>query len=134
MSDLGTPTVRLILARLELQVEQQQVAKEQRLVRRSEIADERKNVEIDIVTLNAKGTEAGALWDKTPDKAATAAMRLAVQKHEMAVLVQGRRIRLLELDEEDAQVDDDIAAHDAHIAKIGAEVSQQRALQKNTEK
>lgn len=134
MSDLGTPKGRLIIARLELQIEQQRVAKEQREVRRSEIADERHNVEVDIVTLNAKGAEAGALWEKVPDKATTAAKRLAVQKHEMAVLVQGRQIRLLELDEEDTQVDDDIVASDAHIAKVEAEISQQRALLKNTEK
>jgi hypothetical protein len=134
MSDLGTPKTRLILARLELQIEQQRVAKEQRAVRRSEIADERHNVEVDIVSLAAKGAEAGALWGKIADKATTAAMRIAVQQHEMAVLVQGRQIRLLELDEEDSQVDDDIAASDAHIAKIEAEVSQQRALLKNTEK
>jgi hypothetical protein len=134
VTDLGTPKGRLILARLELQIEQQRLVKEQRDLRRSEIADERRNVEADIANLRGRGVEAAAQYEKVKDKTTTEAKRLAVQQHEMAVLVQGRQIRLLELDEEDAQVDDDVAASDAHIAKLEAEVGQQRTLLKNVEK
>jgi len=133
MSDLGTPKHRLILARLELQIETQRLVKDQRDLRRSEIADERKNVETDITNLRSRGNAAAGVYGKVTDKTTTEAKRVAVQQHELAVLVQGRQIRLLELDEEDAQVDEDIAASDAHIAKLEAEVSQQRALLK-TEK
>ena len=133
MADLHTPKSRLVLAKLELQIEQQRLVKEQRDLRRSEIADERQHVEADITTQQERIAATAALYDETPDKATTGAKRLAVQKHEMAILVQRRQVRLLELDEEGAQVDDDVVASDAHIAKLEAEVGQQNDLMKNTE-
>jgi hypothetical protein len=133
MADLHTPKSRLVLAKLELQIEQQRLVKEQRDLRRSEIADERQHVDADITTQQERMATAAAAYDEIPDKATTGAKRLAVQRHEMAILVQRRQVRLLELDEEGAQVDDDVVASDAHIAKLEAEVGQQNDLMKNTE-
>jgi hypothetical protein len=133
MADLHTPKSRLVIAKLELQIEQQRLVKEQRDLRRSEIADERQHVEADITTQQERMAATAALYDETPDKATTGAKTSSstcAPSSSSSRSLTCRRCTKMAIS---CFCTASLVASDAHIAKLEAEVGQQNDLMKNTE-
>lgn len=132
MSDInGTPHARILVAKGELAMNEQRVVIEQKELRLLELDEEQRNIEVDITRVKALQSEQIELAAKLP-KDSIEARRHTIKAHEIALLEQGKNIRLLELDGERDQIAIDMAAATAHIAKTEAEVSQQRARLKET--
>jgi hypothetical protein len=128
VSDLGLPKAKIILARLDLQIDEQRLVLEQKDIRLSEIDDEQTNVDADIARVEALQAD---VLSGAPKGSSLDAKRAALKAHEYALAVKGKRIRLLELDEEREQIATDKTASLAHITKLEAEVQQQQARLKD---
>lgn len=127
MSDIGgAPPPTLILAKLDLQIDQQRLALEQKDLRLLELAEEEGRVKADIERVEALRVAAEAERVTITDAGSIDARRLGVKAHELVLQVKTKKIRLLELDGERESIASDKAAATEHITKLGAEVAQQQ--------
>lgn len=132
MSDIrGTPGARILLAKLDLQIDEQHLVLEQKELRLLELDEEQARVQSDIEDFEARGKAATADGAKA-ESGSVVARKAGIKAHELALLVKGKRIRLLELDEERQQIAGDKDAAAAHITKLEAEVGQQKTRLKET--
>lgn len=126
MSDIhGAPSARLLLARLDLQLDEQRLVLRKKDLRLRELDDEEVRVRADIEILQSRVAETTAERDTITDADATEALRLGITAEQLALQVKGKKIRLLELDEEREQIAIDKEASAAHITKLEAETAQQ---------
>lgn len=127
MADIrGTPAPKVLLARLDQRIDEQNLVLEQKELRLMELDEEQAHVQSDIEDFESRRKAAEAEGAAAP-KGSLAAKRAQVKAHEIALLVKGKNIRLLELDEERQQIAGDQAAAKAHIKALEAEVGQQQA-------
>jgi hypothetical protein len=133
VSDIGgAPSARLLLARLDMQIGEQHLVLQRKELRLRELDEEEARVRVDIEEFMVRKAETEAERATITEKGTTEAMRLDVKARELALLVKGKEIRLLELDDEREQIATDKVAAEAHIAKLGAEVAQQTARLKES--
>lgn len=127
MSDIGgTPPATLMLAKLDLEIDQQKLVIEQKDLRLLELAEEQGRVEVDMARVEDLRLAAEAERVTITDAGSIEARRLVVKAHEHSLQVKTKKIRLLELDGERQAIAADKAAASAHITKVGAEVAQQQ--------
>ena len=122
MSDIGVASAKLLTARAELGIAQQELVIEKKHLRQQELDMEEERIRADQRRLAelAKTAEADA-----KKKTGIDATRATITAREQRLAIQTYDVRLLELDDEREQVSEDIAASEQHIAMLRAEVSQQ---------
>lgn len=132
MTDIGgTPAAKILLAKLDLQIDEQRLVLEQKDLRLLELDEEQGNVQSDTETFETRRKAAEAEGAKAA-KDSIAARKGTIKAHELALVIKGKKIRLLELDEEREAIARDKAAAEAHIAKLEGEVGQQQTRLKES--
>lgn len=125
MVDLNVPSAKLLLARLDVSIDEQTLVIQRKELRMAEMRDEIQNVQADIVQQERALAEVDAALAQERDRDALSARTLLVTKSERSIAIKNKKVRLLELDEEHAGILGDIEASRAHITKLKAEVAQQ---------
>lgn len=126
MADLNTPSARILLAKIEIQHDEQMLVIAGRDLRLAEIAEENVRVSADIDTTEARAVAFGVDLKKVPADSLDS-RRLQIKVGEQRLAVKQKKLRLLELDEEHAQVLGDIEASRSHLVTLAAEKAQQIA-------
>lgn len=129
--DLGVPVASLLIARHEMALEEQEIVVEMKELRLLEIDEEQTRIVADID--GNLGPEAARLDEvlegiqRKQGSSATDVYRARIKARQQHLLIRQRNLRLLELDEERTGVNMDIVASANVIAKVKAEIAQQRA-------
>lgn len=132
MADLGHPKPHMVLARLDIQIDEQGIQVQSRELRLAEIDEEKVRVAADAVDGDEKGDVAEAEYAKAKDKTTVAARKLSINLSGLRLAAKQKRFRLLELDDEREQVLNDIEDSKTVIARLRAEQVQQEARLKES--
>lgn len=136
MADLGVQTPRLLIARNELGIAQQEIVIKKRALRLAEIAEEEMRAKAQIERMTASRDEEQRLLAVVSDKASSEALRHEIAAMEHDAGIREQKVRLLELDDERRTIARDVASSNEHIARLRAEIQQQtdRATAENNGK
>ncbi len=129
--DIGHPNPTITVARHELAIEEQRIVVESKELRLLEIGEEEARIQTDIeqhLSPEAERLDKAAVDEDARGRSTTDAYRARIKARQQGLLVRQRQLRLLELDDERTGIEFDLNASLTLIAKIEAEVSQQRAL------
>lgn len=126
MGDLNEPQARLLIARGELGVKNQQLNIRKRELRMLEIDAEVERINQEIKALSVQIAETEKLLSAVSKTDVIGRTRIEIERDERSVMIDTKKVRLLELEDERLGVIGDIAASQDHITKLQAEVSQQQ--------